>query len=186
MCCSPLPISDAFNCTFTPNPSTTAADGPQHRTLPRNQECSTGTYGLDLHCMCAMALLQGTTPEGVKIEIESIPLAPTTSQGKTTLGRLKLGWPPRPGTTGLARTEGPTVLNAGSGNRIRSLALAGEEFSGHTEESGNTGSLGVLGRRASDSSAAEYFPVVRVLMACLFGIAYPLPSVNGPPIASAI
>ncbi len=42
-----------------------------------------------------------------------------------------------------------TVLNAGSGDRIR--PAVGEDFSGHTEESGTTGSLGVWGRGASDS-----------------------------------
>ncbi len=47
-----------------------------------------------------------------------------------------------------------------TGDRIR--PVVGEDFSGHTEESGTTGSLGVWGRGASDSSVPSGGPSLYV------------------------
>ncbi len=52
------------------------------------------------------------------------------------------------------------MLNAGSGDRIR--PAVGENFSGHTDESGTTGSLGVWGRGASNSLVPSGGPSLHV------------------------
>ncbi len=62
-----------------------------------------------------------------------------------------------------------SVLNAGSGDRIR--PAVGEDFSGHAEESGTTGSLGVWGRGASNSLVPSGGPSVRIAV----GAAWLLP-----------
>ncbi len=56
--------------------------------------------------------------------------------------------------------EHVTELNAGPGDRIR--PAVGEDFSGHTEESGTTGSLGVWGRGASNSLVPSGGPRLHV------------------------
>ncbi len=94
-------------------------------------------------------------------------LRPCLTGNKWSYGNMVPAWlergGPRPGYHRVSTFT--TVLNAGSGDRIR--PAVGEDFSGHTEESGTTGSLGVWGRGASNSLVPSGGPSLHVAMGCV-------------------